>query len=190
MTSLLQYKRQLTTGSSRNDTRQPDEVESFHNPPPTTLVMATQTMTQLKTVDSTINYFPADGPKKIYPGTAGYQRRKFDPRTVSIIDIRGAEEHFKLETNGFQVVRNKWPETKVDAPDQQVKDVVYPETRRLLKQLYVVSADLPCIQTFDTKADAFKHWCNRYCCILAPNSMPLCSASQRHGGWNGRWRGS
>jgi hypothetical protein len=152
--------------------------------------MATQTITQPRTVESTINYFPSDGPKKIYPGTAGYQRRKFDPRTVSITDIRGAEEHFKLETNGFQVVRNKWPETKVDATDQQVKDVVYPETRRLLKQLYVVSAALPCIQVFDTRADSSKHRCNRCRCILAPNSMPLCSASQGHGGWIGRWGGS
>ena len=106
--------------------------------------MATQTMTQLRTVESTINYFPVDGPKKIYPGTAGYQRRKFDPRTVNITDIRGTEDDFKLDINGFEVVRNKWPETRVDATDQQVKNVVYPETTRLLKQLYALSSALVC----------------------------------------------
>jgi hypothetical protein len=97
--------------------------------------MATQTMTQLRSVESIINYFPVDGPRKVYPGTAGYQRRKFDSRTVNISDIRGVEHDFKLETNGFQVVKKTWPETKADFTDQQVKNSVYPEAIKVVKQL-------------------------------------------------------
>lgn len=95
-------------------------------------------MTQLRAVESTIQYFPADGPRRVYPGTAGYQRRKFDSRRVQIEDIRGSEDKFTLDVNGFQVVTNQWSETKVGATDQQVKATVYPETIRMLKQMYVL----------------------------------------------------
>lgn len=97
--------------------------------------MATQTLTKLRSVESTINYFPIDGPRKIFPGTAGYQRRKFEARAVNISDIRGAEDDFNLETNGFEIVKNDWPATRIDATDSEVKNTVYPGTIERLKQL-------------------------------------------------------
>lgn len=89
----------------------------------------------LKTVDATVNYYPPDGPKVFYPGTAGYQRRKFDSRTIPIADIRGAEDNFELERNGFQVVKYDWTEFPLDAPNDKVKEIVYPETIDMLKKL-------------------------------------------------------
>lgn len=56
---------------------------------------------------------------------------------MQISDIRGAEQQFTLDTNGFQVVKNDWPETKVDATDQDVKITVYLETVSLLKKMWV-----------------------------------------------------
>lgn len=92
-------------------------------------------MTALKTVHATLNYFPSDGARRVYPGTAGYQRRKFDSQVISVSDIRGAEQDFHLETNGFQVIKHEWPETKVGATDAEVKRAVYPETIKLVKQV-------------------------------------------------------
>jgi hypothetical protein len=38
-----------------------------------------------------------------YPGTAGYQRRKFDVKPTMINDLQGQEYKFTLEKNGFVV---------------------------------------------------------------------------------------
>lgn len=58
-------------------------------------------------VEAQINYFPPDGPKIFYPGTAGYQRRKFDTRTMRIKDVRSATEELNLDKNGFQLAQNE-----------------------------------------------------------------------------------
>ena len=100
--------------------------------------MATETMNGLRTVETTINYYPPDGPKVFYPGTAGYQRRKFDSKTIQMNDIRGAEDRYVLDKNGFQLVKNNWTEVKVDDSDQHVRSVVYPETVDMLKKLCVL----------------------------------------------------
>lgn len=89
-----------------------------------------------KNVKATINYHPTDGPKVIRPGTAGYQRRKYDPRVVTITDIRGSEDDFKFDKDGFQLVRHPWAKTSVDDDEKHVKEIVYPETVDMLKQLY------------------------------------------------------
>lgn len=109
-------------------------------------------MIQPKTVESTINYFHVDGPRKVYPGTASYQRRKFESRSVQISDIRGTEADYKLDTNGFEIVKHEWPETKVDATDKEVKDSVYPETIEVVKQLYVFMCIA--VQTFEIEQAA------------------------------------
>ena len=74
----------------------------------TSEAMATEIISQLRTVEATINYFPPNGPTRINPGTAGYQRRKFDSKIVDITDVRGAEDDFNLDKNGFQKVKNMW----------------------------------------------------------------------------------
>jgi hypothetical protein len=71
----------------------------------------------------------------MYPGTAGYQRRKLDPRIVNVTDIRGSEDQYTLDGNGFQVVQHGWTPTKVDDSDAEIRAHVYPETVELLKQM-------------------------------------------------------
>jgi hypothetical protein len=97
--------------------------------------MATQTTTIAETVEARINYFPENGHKLIFPGTAGYQRRPFDPKIVNVTDIRGSEDNFELEKNGFQVVKGTWTPTKVADAHEQVKAVAYPECAEMLKEL-------------------------------------------------------
>ena len=94
-------------------------------------------MPQLRTVKAKINYYPPDGPNVFYPGTAGYQRRNFDTKDVQIADVRGAEDNFDLDKNGFQIVNYDWTEFGVDDPDQQVRDIVYRESIEMLKKLCV-----------------------------------------------------
>ena len=94
-------------------------------------------MATLVSVPSIINYFPQDGPKHVYPGTAGYQRRTFDSRKVQVKDIRGSEKDFSLEKNGFQVAKNKWTEIGVHEENDRVCEVVYPETLKFLTKMYV-----------------------------------------------------
>ena len=101
--------------------------------------MATQTMTISRTVEAIVNYFPNDAPKTAYPGTAGYQGRKFDSRSLQISDVRGREDEFHLDINGFQVIQHDIPQPKIDATDAEVKKLVYPETIKVLKQVYVMN---------------------------------------------------
>lgn len=100
--------------------------------------MATATMTASRTVSAKVNYFPIDGARIAYPGTAGYQRRELDPRVVQISDVRGREKEFKLDVNGFQVIKHDLPDVRVDATDAEVKQAIYSETIKVVKQLYVV----------------------------------------------------
>ena len=101
--------------------------------------MATETITTTtsRTVEATVNYFPEDGPKIVYPGTAGYQRRKFEPRSVQISDVRGKETEFQLKSNGFQVIKHEIPQPRIDATDAEIKKTIYPETVKALQGVYV-----------------------------------------------------
>ena len=88
-------------------------------------------------VETTINYFDISNERVFYPGTAGYQRRKFDTQPVEIHDLRGQEGKFTLEKNGFQVLKGIWSETDVDDQPEHIQDVVFPETIQAVKQAYV-----------------------------------------------------
>lgn len=88
-----------------------------------------------RTVEAKINYYPPDGPKVFYPGTAGYQRRNFDTRSVPINDIRGSEDLFTLDKNGFQVVQNNWTEIGLNDNKEKIESIVYPETIDMLKKV-------------------------------------------------------
>lgn len=76
------------------------------------------------------------GHTKYITGTASYFRRKFDERPVRIGDIRGREDQFNLNTQGFQYLESST--VGGDFRDsEKVKREVYPETEELLKQMYV-----------------------------------------------------
>jgi hypothetical protein len=94
-----------------------------------------QTAILTQTVDATVNYFPVDGERSVLAGTAGYQRRPFDPRTVKISNIRGHEDEFKLEKHGFQIVKDSWTQVDPDEQQKQIEDLLYPEAARILQKL-------------------------------------------------------
>lgn len=86
-------------------------------------------------VEAQINYFPPDGPKIFYPGTAGYQRRTFDTRTVPFHDVREAKEELTLDKSGFQLAQNNWTQITADDDKDHIRELVYAETTEFLKKL-------------------------------------------------------
>jgi hypothetical protein len=89
-------------------------------------------------VETIINYFHLDNPRVFYPGTAGYQRRKFDKKTTTINDVRGREDDFTLDKNGFVVLKGGWSEEDVEDTPEHIQNVVFPETIEKVKQAYVL----------------------------------------------------
>lgn len=74
------------------------------------------------------------GHTKYITGTASYFRRKFDERPVEISNMRGHEDEFDLNTQGFQYYES--PTVGGDFRDaEKVKKEVYPETEELLKKV-------------------------------------------------------
>ena len=96
-----------------------------------------QTATMTQTVDATVNYFPINGETNVLAGTAGYQRRPMDPRKVKLTNIRGNEQDFTLERNGFQVVKENWTQVDPDEDPRQIEAKLFPEAARILQRLYV-----------------------------------------------------
>lgn len=90
-------------------------------------------------VNTTLNYClePLQGePSPFYPGTAGNYRREFNEQAVQVTDLRGSENDFSLDKQGFELRRHVCTE-KDFADEAVVKDVVYEETAELLKKVYV-----------------------------------------------------
>lgn len=99
-------------------------------------------MTQPSVFQTCFNYYLelADGGvDAIYSGTAGDKNRKHNPQPWSIIDIRGHENDFTVDANGFQLVKHESHEKLFD-DDERVRREVYSETSELLKAAYVCSA--------------------------------------------------
>ena len=88
-------------------------------------------------VETAINYFDLSNDRVFYPGTAGYQRRKFDVKSTTINDLRGREDEFTLEKNGFQVLKGFWSREDVEDVPEHIKGVVFPETIAAVKQAWV-----------------------------------------------------
>jgi hypothetical protein len=87
-------------------------------------------------VETTINYHPAETNGElntVIPGTAGSYRRRFDTTPVTIHDIRGHEDDFSLEKQGFQVYKHISSEKKFEEKDA-IKNIMYPEIEELLKK--------------------------------------------------------
>ncbi|KFY82092.1 hypothetical protein V500_10822 [Pseudogymnoascus sp. VKM F-4518 (FW-2643)] len=90
-----------------------------------------------KVVHTTLNYFldiERGGHVDITPGTAGFYRRKYDTPPVDIHDMRGLEEDFNLNKQGFQIHKHASVE-KEFKDDDQIKAVYYPETEEWLKMV-------------------------------------------------------
>lgn len=85
---------------------------------------------------ATLNHYlePSKGGLGVYyAGTVGEKRRKHVEVPVKISDIRGAEDEFKLDTHGFELVERESPE-KLYEHDDRIKDVYYPDCIDLIKK--------------------------------------------------------
>lgn len=94
-------------------------------------------MAQPKNTTATLNYYldPSKGGAEVlYIGTVGEKRRKHDPRSVTITDMRGSKEKFEIDIHGFQLVERESPE-KLFVDDARIKDVYYPDCVDLIKKL-------------------------------------------------------
>jgi hypothetical protein len=97
------------------------------------------------TITATINYSsgPTDGAKlsftdvtKTDPVTGGYARNWTEkPVQVEIEDLRGKEDSVTLDTAGFQYGTHKTAVTSGFYDEQEIKDVYYPESAALIKQV-------------------------------------------------------
>jgi len=101
--------------------------------------------TQLKTsstsqvkhhVHTKLNYYkdPGDGspPPPSYVNQPETYERPYEPLDVTITDIRGEEQNYTLDKDGFQIYPHKSVE-KDFLDDDQIKAQYYPETEQLLK---------------------------------------------------------
>ena len=90
-------------------------------------------------VSTKLNYYkdPGDGsaPEPAYVGRPETYDRPTEPFDVVVQDIRGQEDQYTLDKNGFQIYRHTSVE-KDFASDEQIKAVYYPETEQLLKDAY------------------------------------------------------
>ena len=99
--------------------------------------MAAAVASPPKIVDTTLNHYldPDLGGHNTYTaGIAAYYRRKFDEKRVKIQNIRGHEDKYNLNTQGFQFHLSESVE-KDFTDSERVKRLVYPETEELLKQV-------------------------------------------------------
>lgn len=88
-------------------------------------------------VRTTLNYFlePEDGGDLSYlAGTVGEKRRKYRPAEVLVQDIRGREQDFTLDRNGFQLVQHDSLEKSFDNEDR-ITTQYYAECIELVKQI-------------------------------------------------------
>ena len=90
-------------------------------------------------VSTKLNYYkdPGDGsePHPTYVGKPETYERPVESFDVVVQDIRGQEDQYTLDKNGFQIYHHKSVE-KDFLDDAQIKDVYYHETEQLLKDAY------------------------------------------------------
>lgn len=98
-------------------------------------------------VQTSLNYWPADGPAKreLVLGTVGAYRRPIDRRSVSIQDVRGREGAYTLDIHGFQFINHASPHV-ASFNEAVVKTYMYPEAEEILKSA-----------TGATRAHVFSH---------------------------------
>lgn len=87
-------------------------------------------------VRATLNYYldPAKGGyQDFWFGTVGEKRRPFEHVEVPITDMRGREEEFHLDVQGFQKVEHTSEEKEFTDLDT-IRRVYYPECAELVKK--------------------------------------------------------
>lgn len=101
---------------------------------PTTMPSATHTPHSVKT---TFNYYlepDKGGVEAYYDGAVIEKRMPHVEVPVNVTDLRGQEEDFNLDKNGFQVLHHPSVLNR-DDDDATIKKTYYPECAELLKKL-------------------------------------------------------
>ena len=97
---------------------------------------ATAQTAKPRPVETTLNYYkdPGDGsePHPSYVGKPETYERPYEKLQVTVNDIRGSEESYTLDKQGFQIYNHASKE-KDFVDDEQIKAIYYPETEQLLK---------------------------------------------------------
>lgn len=107
--------------------------------PLTTQVQETKTSQAEKHhVRTSLNYYkdPGDGslPPPSYVGKPETYERPVEPLEVTVHDIRGEEDKYTLDGQGFQIHKHSSVE-KDFLDDEQIKAQYYPEVEQLLKDV-------------------------------------------------------
>lgn len=91
-------------------------------------------------VITAFNYYkdPGDGgpPPPIIVNQPQTYQQPAETHSAIVHDIRGTEDQYTLDKNGFQIYKHQSVE-KDFVDDEHIKQVYYPETERLLKAAYV-----------------------------------------------------
>ncbi|CAK7231115.1 hypothetical protein SBRCBS47491_007821 [Sporothrix bragantina] len=89
-------------------------------------------------VQTTLHYYKpnADGspPHVTYYDRPETYHREVETHTVTVHDVRGEENKYTLDSNGFQFVHRPAAETEF-TDDDHIRAVYYPETEQLLKDV-------------------------------------------------------
>lgn len=87
-------------------------------------------------VETSLNYYKPneDGspPHPTYVDRPETYERPYESHKIVVHDARGSEDHFTLDSNGFQFYKHAAQE-KDFLDDEQIKDGYYKETEQLLK---------------------------------------------------------
>ena len=91
-------------------------------------------------VDTVLNYYLDTGvpPAPAYVGKPESYERPTQPTRVIVHDIRGEEDQYDLDKQGFQIYPHISKE-KDFLHDDKIKAEYWPETEELLKSAYVTS---------------------------------------------------
>lgn len=86
-------------------------------------------------VHTSLNYYLDDGnpPRPTYVGKPETYERTPDPLSVTVHDIRGEENHFNLDKQGFLIYPHISKE-KDFIDEEKIKAEYYPEVEQLLKE--------------------------------------------------------
>lgn len=92
----------------------------------------------MNTVDAVLNYYvvPQDADRDpFFDGSVIETTREYSKIPTRIADLRGHENNFSLDKQGFQLVKHSTDEKDFD-DDTHIKEVYYRDIEQLLKDQY------------------------------------------------------
>ena len=118
--------------------QQPGGHSTSFEPLTTQVQDAKTTQPEKHNVKTSLNYYkdPGDGslPPPSYVGKPETYERPTQPLDVTVQDIRGDEDKYTLDNQGFQIHKHTSVE-KDFLDDDQIKAQYYPEVEQLLKDV-------------------------------------------------------